>query len=105
MAVVIVTTRVGEEHHLELRPGPSLMELIRDAAITESFAICGGNCSCATCHVYIEPAFSEMIPEMSEEEYELLDFSNHREETSRLACQIPLTVELAGLSVRIADAS
>jgi ferredoxin, 2Fe-2S len=81
------------------------MELIRDAAIAEFFAICGGNCSCATCHVYIDPAFSAMLPEMSEEENDLLDFSDRREETSRLACQIPLAEELAGLSVRIADAS
>lgn len=105
MAEVIVTSREGEKHRLELRPGLSLMELIRDAAINESFALCGGSCSCATCHVYIDLAISKNLPEMSEEENELLDFSDYRDETSRLSCQIPLTQELAGLSVRIADAS
>ena len=103
MAEVIVTTREGEERRLELQPGISLMETIRDAGIDELLALCGGCCSCATCHVHVDPAFADRLPPMSEDEDDLLDSSEHRDETSRLSCQIPLSEELDGLKVRIAE--
>jgi 2Fe-2S ferredoxin len=102
MSQIIVTTRAGEERRLTLTPGISLMEAIRDAGVDELLALCGGCCSCATCHVYVDPAFAGMLPEMSEDESDLLDGSDHRHATSRLSCQIHLAEELAGLSVRIA---
>jgi 2Fe-2S ferredoxin len=101
-AEILVTTRDGEERCLALTPGISLMEVIRDAGIDELLALCGGCCSCATCHVHVDPAFAHMLPGMSEDENDLLDSSSDRDATSRLSCQIQLTPELAGLSVRIA---
>lgn len=103
MPTVTVTTREGVEHKLEIVPGISLMETIRDAGIDELLALCGGCCSCATCHVHIDPAFAEKLPLMSEDEDDLLDSSDHRDATSRLSCQIPMTAELSGLNVRIAE--
>lgn len=102
MAEVIVTTREGEQHRLPLRPGFSLMETIRDAGIDELLALCGGCCSCATCHVHVDPTFTQLLPSMSDDEDDLLDSSGHRSETSRPACQIVLTVELVGLRATIA---
>lgn len=78
------------------------MEAIRDAGIDELLALCGGCCSCATCHVHVDPAFADRLPPMSEDESDLLDSSDHRRETSRLSCQVPLTDALAGLRVTIA---
>ncbi|MFB0610669.1 2Fe-2S iron-sulfur cluster-binding protein [Aurantiacibacter poecillastricola] len=103
MPTVTVTTREDVEHKLEIVPGISLMETIRDAGIDELLALCGGCCSCATCHVHIDPAFAEQLPPMSEDENDLLDSSDHRNATSRLSCQIPMTAELRGLKVRIAE--
>ena len=100
---IIVTTREGEERELALQPGMSLMEVIRDAGVDELLALCGGCCSCATCHVHVDAAFADKVPPMGEDEDDLLDSSDHREETSRLSCQIPLTEEMAGLRVRIAE--
>ncbi|RKF15473.1 ferredoxin [Altericroceibacterium spongiae] len=103
MGEVIVTTREGEEHRLELHPGWTLMETIRDAGIDELLALCGGCCSCATCHVHVDPAFAERLPPMGEDEDDLLDSSEDRDTDSRLSCQIELNDNLDGLSVRIAE--
>ncbi|MBM69230.1 MAG: ferredoxin [Haliea sp.] len=103
MAEVFVTTRDGVEHRIDITDGLSLMETIRNAGIDDVLALCGGCCSCATCHVHVDPSFSGILPPMGDDEDDLLDCSAHRTETSRLSCQIPLTYELSGLKVRIAE--
>lgn len=102
MPNVIVTTRDGAAREIAAETGLSLMEAIRDAGIDEMLALCGGCCSCATCHVKVDPAFAGLLPAVSEDESDLLDSSEHRDEHSRLSCQIPLTAELNGLRVAIA---
>ena len=73
------------------------MEVIRDAGIDEILALCGGCCSCATCHVHVDPEFAAKLTPMSEDENDLLDSSADRDETSRLSCQIEFTDALDGL--------
>ncbi|MFS0735422.1 2Fe-2S iron-sulfur cluster-binding protein [Sphingomonas sp. 1P06PA] len=102
MPKLIVTTREGEEQVLEGDAGLSVMEVIRDGGIDELLALCGGCCSCATCHVKVDPAFLDLLPAMSEDENDLLDSSDHRDEQSRLSCQIPFSDALDGLKVTIA---
>ncbi|NIJ07916.1 2Fe-2S ferredoxin [Sphingomonas vulcanisoli] len=103
MPKLIVVTREGEERELEGEAGLSVMEVIRDGGVDELLALCGGCCSCATCHVHVDPAFVDKLPEMSEDEDDLLDSSDDRDETSRLSCQIPFSDALDGLKVRIAS--
>ncbi len=103
MPQLIVTTREGEARTLEADAGLSAMEAIRDAGIDELLALCGGACSCATCHVHVDPAFADLLPAMSEDENELLDSSSHRDARSRLSCQIRLNDALSGLRVTIAE--
>lgn len=102
MASVSVTTRSGETGTVEGTIGLSLMEIIRDAGFDELLAICGGSCSCSTCHVYVDPAFADRLPPIGEDEDDLLDSSDQRTERSRLACQIPFAPELEGIAVTIA---
>lgn len=102
MVEVRVTTRDGVEKVVEGEEGLSLMEVIRDNGYDELLALCGGCCSCATCHVHVDPEFLDALPPMSEDEDDLLDSSDHRNERSRLSCQIPVTAALAGLRVQIA---
>lgn len=102
MPKLIVETRNGEERELEGQTGFSVMEVIRDAGIDEILALCGGCCSCATCHVHVDPAFADKLPPMSEDENDLLDSTSERDATSRLSCQLPFGPELDGLKVRIA---
>lgn len=102
MVEVRVTTREGVESVVEGEEGLSLMEVIRDAGYDELLALCGGCCSCATCHVHVDPEFLDALPPISDDEDDLLDSSDHRNERSRLSCQIPITAALAGLRVQIA---
>jgi 2Fe-2S ferredoxin len=102
MPKLVVVTREGEESVLEAEAGLSVMEVIRDAGIDELLALCGGCCSCATCHVFVDPAFGGVLPEMSDDENDLLDSSDHRDERSRLSCQLVMSDDLDGLTVTIA---
>lgn len=103
MPQLIVTTREGETRTVEAPNGISAMEAIRDAGFDELLALCGGCCSCATCHVHVDDAFLPLLPEMSEDENDLLDSSSHRDGRSRLSCQIRLDDSLSGMRVTIAD--
>jgi 2Fe-2S ferredoxin len=102
MPKLIVTTREGEERELDGEAGLSVMEVIRDAGIDELLALCGGCCSCATCHVHVDPAFADLLPKMSEDENDLLDSTADRDARSRLSCQVAFTDALDGLRVTIA---
>ena len=102
MTTLIVRTREGEERTLNGQDGLSVMEVIRRAGIDDLAAICGGVCSCATCHVYVDEAYAGALPPESDDENDLLDYSSHRQPTSRLSCQITLTRALDGLKVTIA---
>jgi 2Fe-2S ferredoxin len=102
MPGLIVTTRAGKKQELEAELGLSLMQVIREAGMDELLALCGGCCSCATCHVYVDEVFLTHLPPMRDDENELLDCSNNRAANSRLSCQIRLIPALAGLGVTIA---
>jgi 2Fe-2S ferredoxin len=102
MPKLIVLTRDGTEHVVEARAGWSVMENIRDNGFDELLALCGGCCSCATCHVHVDPEWLTQLRPIKDEEDELLDTSDHRIGTSRLSCQILFGPELDGLRVRIA---
>jgi 2Fe-2S ferredoxin len=103
MSSIIVMTRAGETHHIAAEPGMSVMEAIRDAGVDELLALCGGCCSCATCHVHIDAANADALPRMGEDEDDLLDSSRHRTPSSRLACQLPCGPQLDGLIITIAQ--
>ena len=102
MATITVISRNGEGREVQAEPGLSLMEVIRDNGFDELLALCGGCCSCATCHVHVHPAFVDKLPKMGEDENDLLDSTEHRHATSRLSCQIPVSDDLDGLIVTIA---
>lgn len=102
MTTIHVTDRAGQTLTIEGKIGESLMEAIRNAGFDEMLALCGGCCSCATCHVHVVNVGSGELPEMTEDERDLLDASTHVEATSRLACQISLGGDLDNLSVAIA---
>ena len=104
MPQIIATSRAGETVTLEAQAGMTVMEVIRDASIDDPFALCGGACSCATCHIYVDPDFANRMPAMTADESDLLDSSSHRQAGSRLSCQIPFDQTLDGLKVQVAPA-
>jgi 2Fe-2S ferredoxin len=97
-----IVTRGGAERTVEGRIGWSVMENIRDNGFDELLALCGGCCSCATCHVHVDPEWIEAVGPPKPDEDDLLDTSDHRIETSRLSCQILFSAALDGLRVQIA---
>lgn len=103
MAKITVVGREGDTKELEGESGLTLMEVIRDNGFDELLALCGGCCSCATCHVHIDPSFKDKLPAMGEDEDDLLESSDHRNEDSRLSCQIEMSDALDGLKVTIAE--
>ncbi len=102
MPKLVVVNRAGEEKEIEASAGVSVMEAIRYNGFDELLALCGGCCSCATCHVYVAGAFADKVTPLSEDENELLDSTDHRTANSRLSCQIEITDALDGLKVTIA---
>lgn len=91
----------GHEHSVEAEPSWSLMESAVRHGIPGIDGDCGGVCACATCHVYIDPAWVSRLGERSETETDMLELAADVEESSRLACQIEITGELDGLVVRM----
>lgn len=103
MTSLTIIRRNGENVLIDATDGISLMEAFRDANIDELLALCGGCCSCATCHVIVADEFADLLSPMSDDENDLLDGSSHRELRSRLSCQITVNGALDGMVVRIAD--
>lgn len=101
MTLLKVIDRDGKEHDVEARTGVKVMETLRELDYGIA-AICGGMCSCATCHIYVDPSWVSRLPAPMSDERELLNELAHHNETSRLSCQIDMTEALAGLRVTIA---
>ena len=102
MPRLTIVDREGTAHALEAGAGFNLREIIREKGFDELLALCGGCCSCATCHVHVAPEFGGKVAPLCEDENNLLDSSSDRNETSRLSCQIPFCDDLNGIRVSIA---
>jgi 2Fe-2S ferredoxin len=102
MAQMVVVDRDGKQHEIEGRPGLKVMEILRELDYGVA-AICGGLCSCATCHVYVDAAWVARLPKPQSDELDLLrELSDFRDGSSRLSCQVDFTEALSGLKLTIA---
>jgi 2Fe-2S ferredoxin len=93
----------GVARAVDVRAGTTAMEAAVDNDVAGIVAECGGACSCATCHVYVDPAWYDRLPPPDPQESGMLECVLDRRDTSRLSCQIVLTPELDGLVLRVAD--
>jgi 2Fe-2S ferredoxin len=84
---------------VEAEIGATVMETAINNDIPGILATCGGSCSCATCHVYVDAAWLERLPPPALEESDMLDTAHDLKETSRLSCQLVVSAELDGLIV------
>ena len=94
----------GIETEIPYNNGDTLMQTITGAGASELLALCGGVCSCATCHVYVDESLLADLPAMSVDEQDLLELSEHRESNSRLSCQLRLNDAFAAKTITIAPA-
>lgn len=102
MPTIFVTDRAGSQHTLKVDNGLTLMEPLReiDNGIE---ALCGGMCSCATCHVFVTPEWYAKLPARHSDELELLESTEcFRDGESRLACQVKVTDAIDGIRLTVA---
>ena len=94
----------GSQQVVEARPGLSVMQAAINEGIDGIVAECGGNAMCATCHVYVDPAWETRVPAIKQDEEDMLDSTaSERKPNSRLSCQIDMTSELDGLIVHLPE--
>lgn len=93
----------GTERAVDVPIGESVMRGAVANGVPGIDADCGGQCACATCHVYVDEAWIARIGEPSEMETSMLAFVDGVQPNSRLSCQIPMTAELAGLVVKLPE--
>ena len=101
MVLVRFVDSAGQQTAVAIDDGVSVMEGAVTAGIEGIDADCGGQLSCATCHVYLGEAWVGLVPAPSEEEDALLDFAADRQPTSRLSCQIFVRPELEGVEIAV----
>ena len=89
----------GTKRTVEAEVGSTVMETAINNDIPGILATCGGSCSCATCHVYVDEEWVDKLPPPELDENDMLDTAHDLQENSRLSCQIMVTDELDGLIV------
>jgi 2Fe-2S ferredoxin len=104
MPNVTYISHTGETTTIYVPVGTTVMENAIKNGIDGIVAECGGACMCATCHVYVDPAFLDRLPEIGEEQEEMLGSTfAERKPNSRLSCQIQMKAEYDGLIVRMPE--
>jgi 2Fe-2S ferredoxin len=104
MPNVTYISHTGETTTIDVPVGTTVMENAIKNGIDGIVAECGGACMCATCHVYVDPAFLDRLPEIGEEQEEMLGSTfAERKPNSRLSCQIQMKAEYGGLIVRMPE--
>ena len=93
----------GTEHLVDSQTGVSLMQAAIDNLVPGIDADCGGECSCATCHVMVNENWLEKVGPPGEMEESMLDLNPERQENSRLSCQVEVSEELDGLRVTMPE--
>ena len=101
MGKVVYVLPSGEERELEVRDGESLMQAAVQNGINEIEGECGGELSCATCHVWIEDTWAAKVRRASQDELDLVEMDDHFTDESRLGCQIKFKDELDGIVAKI----
>ena len=103
MPKVIYITPKGERHEVEVEIGYSVMEGAINNNIEGIVAECGGACACATCHSYIDEAWTEKMPAMDDMEDSMLEAAYDRRANSRLTCQLEMNEDWDGLIVHVGE--
>ena len=94
----------GQSYPIDATEGMNVMECARRANVPGIVAECGGACSCATCHVYVDEAWQERVGGATGMEQDMLDFADNVRGNSRLSCQIKVVAALDGLTLHLPDA-
>ncbi len=103
MTKIIFVDPDGTRHEVEAEDGETAMETAIRNGISGIVAECGGSLTCATCHVYVDTAWSDKVGAPTPPEEDMLDFAYDLRPTSRLSCQIKISPDLEGLVLHIPE--
>ena len=102
MPIVTYVSPSGNSRKIDVSSGMSVMQAALNQRVEGILGECGGNCMCATCHVYVDLTFLNRIPPAKDNEKFMLSIAAEGPESnSRLSCQIKITEELDGIIVRL----
>jgi len=101
MAKIEFIDHLGESVVVEAELGRSIMEAAVRNGITGIQADCGGACSCATCHCYVDENWYEKVGGAEGDEEGMLEFAFEVKDTSRLSCQLKMTEQLDGIKIHL----
>ena len=101
MVKITFTTNNGEVYDSYGDVGSTVMEIAVRNSIPGIPAECGGACTCATCHVYVDTKWLDIVGKPEDMEAEMLDFANHVQRNSRLSCQIRVATDFDGLMLQV----
>lgn len=93
----------GKTHEVEAEVGQNLMQVALNNTVPGMLADCGGNCACATCHVYVDAPWTDKVAPAEKTEQDMIECTVYPEPTSRLSCQVIITEQLDGLVVRLPE--
>ena len=103
MPTVIFIDHTGATHQVDAPLNKSLMQVAVDNAVPGILGDCGGSCSCATCHGYVDQRWSAQLPTRSETEVFMLEGVPDLRDNSRLCCQVRVTPQLDGIVIHIPE--
>jgi 2Fe-2S ferredoxin len=101
MPVIKFIESTGKEHRVEAQSGQSVMQAATANQVPGILGDCGGSCSCATCHGYVDEEWLNRVPQPETHELDMLTCAADVMPNSRLTCQIPVTVDLDGLVIHL----
>jgi ferredoxin, 2Fe-2S len=101
MPKIVFIDHLGTQSTVEAPIGRSVMQVALDHSVAGILGDCGGACSCATCHVYVDQPWADLLPAKSETEVFMLEAVLEPQPNSRLACQIKVKQELDGIVVTL----
>ena len=101
-----VIDREGKKAAIDIEEGTTIRDAIEEKVSPENYGICGGNCNCGTCHVYVDPSDFKKLKDLKSDEIEILKkYADKPNANSRLACQIELKKEHNNITVTIGKES
>jgi 2Fe-2S ferredoxin len=103
MPLITFIEHNGTQHNVDVPLGQSLMQAALDNSIAGILGDCGGSCACATCHGYLDGAWSDKVPPPGDDERELLEVVLDPRPQSRLTCQLSMSESLVGAIIRLPE--
>ncbi len=103
MPILTFIEHDGTSHAVEAEVGQSIMQAALNAMVPGIQADCGGACSCATCHAFLEDDWMNAVPAAEDSELDMLEFAAERQETSRLTCQLTVQDSMDGMVLRLPE--